>query len=235
MNVRLDVPGLTSIKCPIVVNARTLGATKNHHPTMKQVFATLCFSMLLFSCNHLMDRNKSLLIDPSIKDLVNQNVTKYQEALQPDSGKIIYSNKYMASLYMNDTLVKSTYYSSTHDAFKSEYFWNNDTLIIKSAFGVFSDIGFDLKIYKDTAIVTGIINNNLSYKNNITDSILSRITIPTFESKVVLAETPDSTKDHLIYGYAEFKESSVFLKENNNYRKERIDMKVYFISIKQNK
>ena len=144
---------------------------------MKQIFLTLSISTLLFSCYQPAGKNKLLTIDPTIKNKVDKYLTKYKDTLQPSKDSFQYSNRYMVELFFNDTLVKSTYNKSNSDPFNSNYSWSNDTLKINGRFGLFGTIGFEINIYNDTLSIIGTVNDNLSYKNNVSDTISSFLQI----------------------------------------------------------
>jgi len=228
--------GRTQQQIPLLRQCPSLYATKNKILLMKQISMLLCVATLFLSCNSSPTYTKAITIDSTIKKQVLNNVTKYNDNPNLNGNNFPYSNKLMMQLYLNDTSLRSTYESPHNEPFQSSYFWNKDTLVINGTFGL---IAFEIEVYKDTVKVEGVIDNNFSYKRNINDSIHQTLHIPTTESKLILSQFPDKTKNDPLFGYVEFKETSIYYVQPDNFIphqekpiKQRKNMKVYFISEK---
>ena len=121
--------------------------------------------------------------------------------------------------------------------FKSFFYWTGDTLKIDGAFGLFTGIGFSIKIYNNKATLYHLLSSdeNPCFAYNETDSITFRLNVPCNDTKIILSETPDSTKNHTIYGCVEFKSKDFYQsgmiingKETEKRNKMRSNMKIYF-------
>jgi hypothetical protein len=69
--------------------------------------------------------------------------------------------------------------------------------------------------------------------------LIARLEVPCTDTKIVLSEFPDNTRDQVIYGYVEFKSDNYYAisgtmnsREESPRKKLRANMKIYFKSSK---
>jgi hypothetical protein len=178
-----------------------------------------------------------LVIDPSIREEVERR-TGNPADFGPMEGMLIYQNSIIADLYENDELTASINASDNRkDLFKSWYFWHNDTLWIEGGFGMFTGIGFTLKIENNKATLFHMVSTDdmPAYGYGETDSLRYRLEVPCTETKIILSEIPDSVTRPVIYGYVEFKSKDYYFcrfggDHTASREKQRAEMKIYFRS-----
>ena len=150
----------------------------------------------------------------------------------------VYNNSIYVESFENDNLLLSSTDFSRKAPFKSFYYWNNDTLAIAGAFGLFGGTGFYIKIVDNKATLFHLLSadGSPSYAYNATDDFIFKLEVPCTDTKIVLSEMPDSTKKQLIYGYVEFKSADFYSGSNESLegekskrKKMRNNMKIYTI------
>jgi hypothetical protein len=148
----------------------------------------------------------------------------------------------LIDFYENDKLILSTKEQDNKSTvFKSFYYWRADTIDIDGAFGLFGGTGFNIKIIKGKATLYHMIASDdfPSYAYKEKDSLIFRLEVPCSDTKIILSEIPDSTKNQVVYGFVEFKSreyyassGSVDEQEILPRKKQRVNMKIYFKSAK---
>lgn len=180
-------------------------------------------------------------IDPTIKPEVEKYISPSEFGAGQDKI-LIYNNLMLVYFYENDKLnisLKEQDKKST--VFKSFYYWQGDTLGIDGAFGLFGGTGFSIKIVKDKATLYHMLasDNFPSYAYKEKDSLIFRLEVPCTDTKIILSEIPDSTKNQIIYGYVEFKSGDYYSSSGSADGQEimprkmqRANMRIYFKSAK---
>lgn len=204
-------------------------------------YLTLILVLISYSCSNGQNKNDidGLIIDPNIKSKVEKHIVEEPELEGFGGSMQVYKNSLYIESYENDILVFSSTDFSKKLPFKSFYLWNNDTLRINGAYGLFGGIGFYIKIADKKAQLFHLLSSDdfptYAYKEN--NSLLMRLEVPCSNTKIVLSEIPDSTKNQIIYGLVEFKSddfysvSGAFLEgEEAKRKKTRNNMKIYFKS-----
>lgn len=204
-------------------------------------YLTLILVIILCSCSKRQKKSDidGFTIDPNIKNQVEKYIVKQPEFERFGDFMQIYGNSLYVESYENDSLVISSTDFSKKLPFKSFYLWDKDTLGINGAYGLFGGTGFYIKIANKKAELFHMLSSDdfptYAYKEN--DSLIMRLEVPCSDTKIVLSEIPDSTKNQIIYGLVEFKSddfysaSGAFLKgEEPKRKKTRNNMKIYFRS-----
>ena len=214
----------------------------------KQLITTHVFLMIHSFSFNLYGQTKTnqlpdnFTIDPKIETEVKKYISKSELSDTGEKAKeLIYNNRIIGEFYQNDKLIFSSEDSTERNlVFKSFYYWQNDTLVIDGAFGLFTGIGFSLKIHNGKTTLYHMVASDETpgYAYKESDTLTYRLEIPCTETKTILSEIPDSTKKQMIYGYVEFTSSeyyetigSVDGKEFLPRIKDRVNMKIYFRSI----
>ncbi|WP_405207096.1 hypothetical protein [Aquimarina sp. LLG6339-5] len=206
---------------------------------MKYLISILC--LMLISCSNRQKKNEinGLTIDPNIKSEVEKYIIDQAEFESFSKLMQVYGNSLYLESYENDSLIVSTTDFSRKLPFKSFYLWNKDTLGINGAYGLFGGTGFYVKITDKKAELFHMLSSDdfptYAYKKN--DSLIMRLEVPCTDTKIVLSEIPDSTKNQLIYGLVEFKSNNFYSAsgafregEEPKKKKTRNNMKIYFRS-----
>lgn len=119
----------------------------------------------------------------------------------------VYSNSLSVESYESDSLIFSSTDFSRKLPFKSFYLWNKDTLGINGAYGLFGGTGFYIEIADKKAKLYDMLSSDdfptYAYKEN--NSLIMRLEVPCTDTKIIVSEIPDSTKNQIIYGFVEFK------------------------------
>ena len=203
--------------------------------TIITFFSTFC------SCGQSTKDNATvgLIIDPTIKTEVEKNITPSEYGAGQDKIQI-YDNRMLLDFYEDDTLSLSLKEQDNKDVvFKSFYYWQGDTLGIDGAFGLFGGAGFSIKIAKGKATLYHMLASDdfPSYAYKEKDSLIFRLEVPCTETKIILSETPDSTKKQVIYGYVDFKSGDYYTSSGSAdgqeilpRKKQRANMRIYFKS-----
>lgn len=183
-----------------------------------------------------------LTIDPNIKNEVEKNIKSTQSGYIPKEMEgMMYENILIAEIFEDDkpkTVITSN--ENKKSIFKSFYYWQNNTIGIDGAFGMYTGIGFSIKIENNKATVYHLLSADEipSYAYTEKDNLIYRLEVPCTETKIILSEIPDNKKQQIIYGYVEFKSNNYYQsngsideKEISPRKKERANMKIYFKSI----
>ncbi|CAL2090652.1 hypothetical protein [Tenacibaculum sp. 190524A05c] len=204
-------------------------------------YLNLILVLIFYSCSSKQNKIdiNGLIVDPTIKNEVEKHISQPLE--WKDSGDFmqVYGNSLSIEGYENDSLVISSTDFSKKLPFRSFYLWDKDTLGINGAYGLFGGTGFYIKIANKKAKLFHMLSSDdfptYAYKEK--DSLIMRLEVPCTDTKIVLSELPDSTKNRIIYGFVEFKSDSfysasdVFIKGEEPQRKKiRNNMKIYFKS-----
>ena len=209
----------------------------------KYVILILLFSPTFYSFGQSTKDHSTggLTIDPNIKTDVEKNISTSAFGAGQDQ-LLIYNNLMLVDFYEDDKLIftfKDQDKKST--VFKSFYYWKGDTICIDGAFGLFGGTGFSTKITKSNATTYHMLASDEfpSYAYNEKDSLMFRLEVPCTDTKIVLSEIPDSTKNRTIYGYVEFKSGDYFASRGSldgqeilPRKKQRANMRIYFKSAK---
>lgn len=204
-------------------------------------YLTFLFLVTLLSCSKAQNNCaiKGLTIDPNIKSEVEKHIIEQPEFEKYSNFMQLYGNGLHVESFENDSLVFVTTDFSKKLPFKSFYLWNKDTLSINGAYGLFGGTGFYIKIADNKAQVFHMLSSDdfptYAYKKN--DSLMMRLEVPCYDTKIILSEMPDATKNQIIYGYVAFKSKNfysatgVILEDEEPERKKtRNNMKIYFRS-----
>lgn len=199
--------------------------------------------MALSSCGQTTKDNSTggLTIDPNIKTEVEKNITPFGFGVGQDKI-LIYNNRMLLDFYEDDKLsISLKEQDNKSTVFKSFYYWRSDTLGIDGAFGLFGGTGFSIKIIKGNATLHHMLASDdfPSYAYKEKDSLIFRLEVPCTDTKIVLSEIPDSTKNQTIYGYVEFKSGDYYASSGSvdgqeilPRKKQRANMRIYFKSAK---
>ncbi|RKO71207.1 hypothetical protein D7322_13725 [Sphingobacterium puteale] len=208
---------------------------------------TKYFIIIITFCSILSARGQTtkdnltvgLTIDPNIKTEVEKNITISEFGARQDKI-LIYNNRMLLDFYEDDKLSSSLKEQDNKSTvFKSFYYWQGDTLGIDGAFGLFGGTGFSIKMVKGKATLYHMLasDNFPSYAYNQKDSLIFRLEVPCTDTKIILSEIPDATKNKVIYGYVEFKSGDYYSsssaangQEILPRKKHRANMKIYFKS-----
>lgn len=153
-----------------------------------------------------------LTIDPNIRTEVEKNITISEFGAGQDKI-LIYNNRMLLDFYEDDKLsISFKEQDNKSTVFKSFYYWQGDTLGIDGAFGLFGGTGFSIKIVKGKATLFHMLASDEvpSYAYNQKDSLIFRLEVPCTNTKIILSEIPDATKNKVIYGYVEFKSGDYY-------------------------
>jgi hypothetical protein len=119
----------------------------------KYLIAIFTSCIIIISCGLSNKANTSngIIIDSNIKKEVEKNISPSEFGARQDK-LLIYNNLMLVDLYTNDKLEFSlSEKDNKSTVFKSFYYWENDTLGIDGAFGLFGGTGFSIKIVKGNA------------------------------------------------------------------------------------
>jgi hypothetical protein len=209
----------------------------------KYLIIVITFCSTLCSCRQFTKDNSTegLTIDPNIKTEVEKNITPSEFGAGQDKI-LIYNNRMLLDFYEDDKLSNSIKEQDNKSTvFKSFYYWQGDTLGIDGAFGLFGGTGFSIKIIKGNATLYHMLASDQfpSYAYKEKDSLVYRLEVPCTDTKIVLSEMPDSTKNQTIYGYVEFKSGDYYASNGSAdgqeilpRKKQRANMRIYFKSAK---
>lgn len=209
----------------------------------KYLIIIIIFCSTLCSCGQSPKDNLmgGLTIDPNIKNEVAKNITPSEFGAGQDKI-LIYNNRILLDFYEDDKLsISLKEQDNKSTVFKSFYYWKGDTLGIDGAFGLFGSIGFSIKIIKGNATLYHMLASDdfPSYAYKEKDSLIFRLEVPCTETKIVLSEIPDSTKNQIVYGYVEFKSGDYYASSGSAdgqeilpRKKQRANMRIYFKSAK---
>jgi hypothetical protein len=172
-----------------------------------------------------------LIIDSSIKNEVEKNIRDSEFSKQ--SEILIYNNQMFIDIFEDDKQIISSDKNGASQIFKSFYYQRGDTLGIDGAFGLFTGIGFSIKIAKGKAKLYHLVSSDeipgYSYTSN--GKLIFRLEVPCTETKIILSEVPNKDKQQVIYGYVEFKSGEYYSSKGSLPRsKYRVNMKIYFKS-----
>ena len=209
----------------------------------KYLIIIITFGLTLCSYGQSTKDNSTggLTIDPSIKTEVEKIISPSEFGTGQDKI-LIYNNLMLVDFYEDDKLnisLKEQDKKST--VFKSFYYWLGDTLGIDGAFGLFGGTGYSIKIVKDKATLYHMLasDESPSYAYKEKDSLIFRLEVPCTDTKIVLSEIPDSTKNQIVYGYVEFKSGDYYASSGSAdgqeilpRKKQRANMRIYFKSNK---
>lgn len=209
----------------------------------KYLIIVIIFCSTLYSCGQSTNGKSigELTIDPNIKTEVEKNITPSEFGVGQENN-LIYNNRMLLDLYENDKLsISLKEQDNKSTVFKSFYFWQDDTLRIDGAFGLFGGTGFSIKIIKEKATLYHMLASDdfPSYAYKEKGSLIFRLEVPCSETKILLSEIPDSIKNQTVYGYVEFKSGDYYAssgsadgKEILPRKKQRANMRIYFKSVK---
>lgn len=180
-------------------------------------------------------------IDPGIRSEVEKHI-RVSEVTDFNDVILFYDNLMIADLFQEDTLAFSIAENDTvYAMFHSYYYIGDDTIFISGTFGFDSGFGFIIFITGGTATVFHLVSMDqipgLAY--NPSEDLRISVEVPCYDTKLILSAVPDSIIDSPIYGYVEFKSEFYFAaadfvngKEVLPRSKQRVNMKVYFVSSK---
>jgi hypothetical protein len=209
----------------------------------KYLIAIITFCVTIISCglSSKVNNSNEIIIDTNIKEEVEKNISPSEFGSGQDK-LLIYNNRMIVDLYTNDKLeISVSEKDKKSTVFKSFYYWQNDTLGIDGAFGLFGGAGFSIKIVNGKAKLYHMLASDdfPSYAYNEKDNLIFRLEVPCEETKIILSEIPDSTRNQIIYGYVEFKSDNYYIssgsadgKEILPRTKQSANMKIYFKSSK---
>jgi hypothetical protein len=207
----------------------------------KYLIIIITFCSTLSSCGQSTKDNSTggLTIDPNIKTEVEKNITPSEFGAGQDKI-LIYNNPMFLDFYEDDKLsISLKEQDNKSTVFKSFYYWQGDTLGIDGAFGLFGGTGFSIKIIKGNATLYHMLASDdfPSYAYKEKDSLIYRLEVPCTDTKIVLSEIPDSTKNQIVYGYVEFKSGDYYASSGSAdgqeilpRKKQRANMRIYFKS-----
>jgi hypothetical protein len=181
---------------------------------------------------------EGLIIDQSIIKEVKKHIKK-SELDQAQGQFQIYNARMYVDFFEDDSLIASTYDQEIYRLAKSFYYWKKDTLKIDGAIGLFGGFGFTIEINGGKAVLSHLLASDefpsYSYKEN--DDLIFRLQVPCTDTRIILSEIPDQTKNPIIYGFVEFKSKdyysitdSVGVDGTKLRQKSRVNMKMYFKS-----
>lgn len=180
----------------------------------KYLIIIITFCSTLYSCGQSTKENSTggLTIDPNIKTEVEKNISTSEFGAGQDKI-LIYNNLMLVDFYEDDKLnISLKEQDNKSTVFKSFYYWQGDTLGLDGAFGLFGGTGFSIKIIKGKATLYHMLASDdfPSYAYKEKDSLIFRLEVPCTDTKIVLSEIPDSTKNQVVYGYVEFKSGDYY-------------------------
>ena len=155
----------------------------------------------------------------------------------------VYANSVLIVSFVNYSLTFSSFDPKIKQVFKSFYLWKDNTVSIDGAFGLFGGFGFVINIKDNKAILCHMLSSDdfPTYAYTANDELIDRLEVPCTDTKIVLSEVPDKTKNQIIYGYVEFKSGDYYSvsgafgeNEKPKRKKTRVNMKIYFKSMKLN-
>jgi hypothetical protein len=191
----------------------------------------------LFSQTNNQKEVTGLIIDPTIKQEVENHIKESDDFGKMNSVMQVYENSILGEFFENDTLYISNDDITKKQLFKSFYYWKDGKLVIDGAFGLFGGIGFNINFNNNHAEVFHMLSSDdfPSYAYNEKDILIYRLEVPCTETKIILSELPDKEKKQLIYGYVEFNSNTYYstsgsLDEGKKPPKKRYrnNMKIYF-------
>lgn len=207
-----------------------------------------CLLTILIACTTYGQRNANrsingLMIDPGVKDEVEKHISRLRLENMPNEAEdLVYNNTIIGEMYENDKqIVSLTSALNKKSVFRSFYYWQGDTLGIDGAFGMYTGVGFSIKVVRNNAVLYHLLSagENPSYAYQERDSLKFRLEVPCSDTKIILSELPDFTNAQTIYGYVEFKSESYYQskglvdgEEVLPRKKEKGNMKIYFKSFK---
>jgi hypothetical protein len=209
----------------------------------KYLIIIITFCSTLYSCGQSTKENSTggLTIDPNIKTEVEKNISTSEFGAGQDKI-LIYNNLMLVDFYEDDKLnISLKEQDNKSTVFKSFYYWQGDTLGLDGAFGLFGGTGFSIKIIKGKATLYHMLASDdfPSYAYKEKDSLIFRLEVPCTDTKIVLSEIPDSTKNQVVYGYVEFKSGDYYASSGSAdgqeilpRKKQRANMRIYFKSAK---
>lgn len=205
------------------------------------IIVTFCSTVCSYGQSTKDNYTGGLTIDPSIKTEVEKNISPSAF----DAGQdiiLIYNNRMLLDFYEDDKLsVSLKEQDNNSTVFKSFYYWQGDTLGIDGVFGLFGGIGFSIKIIEGNATLYHMLASDdfPSYAYEEKDSLIFRLEVSCTDTKIVLSEIPDSTKNQIVYGYVEFKSGDYYASSGSvdgqeilPRKKQRVNMRIYFKSAK---
>lgn len=182
-----------------------------------------------------------MTIDPNIKTEVEKNISPSEFGSGQDKI-LIYKNLMLVDFYEDDKLnISLKEQDKKASEFKSFYYWQGDTLVIDGAFGLFGGTGFSIKLFKGKSTLYHLLASEdfPLYAYNEKDSLFFRLEVPCTDTKIVLSEIPDATKNQIVYGYVEFKSGDYYASSGSAdgqeilpRKKQRANMRIYFKSAK---
>ncbi len=174
-----------------------------------------------------------LIIDSSIKNEVEKNISDSEFSKQ--SKILIYNSQMFIDIFEDDKQITSSDKNGISQIFKSFYYQRGDTLRIDGAFGLFTGIGFSIKIAKGKAVLYHLVTSDEipAYSYTSDGNLIFRLEVSCTETKIILSEVPSKDKQQVIYGYVEFKSREYYSSKGSLPRSRyRVNMKVYFKSSK---
>lgn len=139
-------------------------------------------------------------------------------------------------LFENDSLMLDTYGKTKESQMKVMHFWKGDTLKIIGGLGLFSNLGFVIKIVQGQGITSGYFSSDTPiYKLNKDDSLDFSVTVPCKTASAKISLIPAKGSNQKICGYVQFESQEFYevdggITENQKLNKCRVNMKTYFIS-----
>lgn len=198
------------------------------------IFFSTC---TLFSQTNNQKEINGLIIDPTIKQQVENHIKESDDFGKMNSVVQVYENSILGEFFENDTLFFSNDDITKKQLFKSFYYWKDEKLGIDGAFGLFGGFGFNINFNNNQAELFHMLSSDdfPSYSYNEKDSLIYRLEVPCTETKIILSELPDKEKKQLIYGYVEFNSNNYYstsgsLDEGKKppKKRHRSNMKIYF-------
>jgi hypothetical protein len=161
---------------------------------------------------------------------------KYQVEKQIISFKGIPMFGHMdLKVFEDDSLIFDSYSKDKKIQLMTMTSIKKDTIHIMGFAGMFSGVGFYLDIYKDTCVITGLVNTDMPiYKYNKSDTSLQKgLSVPCVESNLTLASKPRFSKNDTICGIIELSCKDFWEVENGDLKngkqkKQRFQLKAYF-------
>lgn len=191
-------------------------------------------SLIVLICSCTNSGNTELVIDPEIKDEVNENTSQPINLGEesPLNNLLIYNNNIYLESYENGKLIGSTFEEPNQMFFKSWYFFRNDTLLIEGAFGLFGGIGFFAKIFDNTATIYHMVASDdfPTYAYDHDGPIIDRLEVSCIEARMTLSFLPTiADTSETIYGMTEFTSEEYYQGvQVDNLKRVSAKMKIYF-------
>ena|SRR5690554_1041917 len=106
---------------------------------------------------------------------------------------------------------------------------SGDTVSITGFMGMFAGFGYQIKLYKDTCIVSHFATSDAEiYKLKKTDSLTFGVSVPCKSYSLTLTEKPTIKKGEIISGIVELESEDYFEVANGVENKYRVVLKGYF-------